>query len=90
MNRDLNQDRLRRLERKVDHLTWLLGAQTILLAIVCLAYVLRISRYLLMLVLVGVPLLIVFRRFLPHVWRGLVQLLGPRERRRIKVGEPPS
>jgi hypothetical protein len=90
MNREAEHERLRRLERKVDNLTWVLGAQTILLALFALAYLLQLSRYLLLLLLVGIPTLFVLRRAAPQWRRRVGMLWGLWDRRRVKISEPPS
>ena len=90
MNSGFEQDQLRRLERKVDTLTWVLGVQTVLLFVGSLGFLLRASGYLLMMVLVAGALLIVFRRYVPQ-WRSkLSQLWGLVDRRRVKVGNSRS
>jgi hypothetical protein len=90
MKSDPNEERFRRLERKVDNLTWLIRVQTALLALLSIAYLLQISRYLLLFFLIAVPTLFIFRRSLPQAARYVGMLWGLWERRRVKMSEPPS
>ena len=90
MNSDFEQDRLRRLERKVDTLTWVLGFQTILLLLTSLSFLLKVLGYLLLLLIVAAAVWFVFRRFLPQWRRIATQLRGVWDRRRAKFSEPRS
>jgi hypothetical protein len=72
----MDRERLRRLERKVDQLTWLVRLQTVLLALIAVVYLLKISSVLLLILLVVVPLLILFNRSLPQWGRRLGSIWG--------------
>jgi hypothetical protein len=88
MNRDMDQERLRRLERKVDNLAWMMRLQTALLALIAVVYLLQISRFLFMILLIVIPLLIIFRRTLPYWGRKLGSLWVYGQRQGTKVSEP--
>ena len=90
MMNDSDPERMRRLERKVDNLTWMLGLQTALLAVFAFSWILQISRYLVLVFLIAVPTLVVFRRSLPTWGRRIGLLRGLWDRRRVKVDGPRS
>ncbi len=90
MNPDSDQNRLQRLERKVDNLTWLLSLQTMLLSALAVAYLLQLSGYLFLVMVVTIPVLIVFRRSLQACGRRLGTLWRWWDRRRVNVSEPPT
>jgi len=67
-------ERLATLDRKLDNLTWIVGAQTILLGVVTASYFLQLTKQLVWLLLVFVPVLVVFRRRLPGCWRAMSKI----------------
>jgi hypothetical protein len=88
MNRDPNQDRLRRLERKVDNLVWMVRLQTALLAGIAVVYLLKLSSTLFLFLLIAVPVLVIFRRSIPQWGRRLGSLWATPHRPGEQVGAP--
>ena len=89
MNPDIEPARLRRLERKVNHLMWMMRLQTALLGLVVIAYLLQMSTRLFLILLVVVPLLVLFRRSLPHWARKLGSYFASGAERDVNVTKVP-
>ncbi len=79
--RDPVEIRLRTLERKIDNLSWIVGAQTVLLGVVTAAYLLKMAQSFVLLAVILVPLLVLFRRQLPGLARRLGSLVAFLSRR---------
>ena len=90
MNVDRDPSTLKRLEQKVDNLTWLVSIQTMLLMFLALAYVLQFSRYIIYLLIIAVPLLYFCRRWLPQWARTLSGMWFRRQRGQVKAHQGPS
>ena len=76
MTRDLESQRLRRSEQKVDRLFWLCGVQTTALVLIMANYLLSRVPTLAIFLLVSLTVLFMFRRSLPRWARWCGQPVG--------------
>ena len=81
---DADQDRLRRVERKIDTLKWMMWAQLAISAVIVLVYILRSVPTLLIVAVVILAIAMVFRDQLPS-W--LTQWLPGSSQKRA-AGDP--
>lgn len=76
MKQEDEQQVLRRLEEKVDVLTWITGAQSVLIVVVAIAWILPVLPTLGLAALIAIPLLFLFRRGLPRWARRFGRFVG--------------